>query len=83
MEREGLLVNKNTIYKGYYEDGNLEGQAIIKCTDGYTYSGEVKNWVREGFGIGTDHNSFYYEGEFVNGRRQGKWYLVQGSKEDK
>ncbi|EFC49811.1 COG4642 domain-containing protein [Naegleria gruberi] len=73
---------KGPTYKGNVENNQFEGKCKITWEDGSYYEGEVKNGLRDGFGvfISGDHKS-KYEGEWKEGKRHGKGFMTYSAHE--
>ena len=74
---EGMLVYENgDYYIGNFYNGNVCNKGTLVLTDYITYTGEWKDNKKNGYGIETCHeDESVYEGEFVNGEKEGKGVL--------
>ena len=65
-----------TIYKGYFENGELKGICKIYYPCGMIYEGTVKNNKCHGYGRLTYINGIIYQGNFENGKRHGSGKIL-------
>jgi hypothetical protein len=78
-------INGYTI-KGNFKDGNIMGNALFTAEDGFVfYEGPVKklssdfnnyNFVKHGFGKETHRNGNSFEGNYVNGQKDGNGVII-------
>ena len=75
-----MLRNKNLI-KGEFVNHQPNGDCQIQYPDGAHFSGEIKRGVIDGIGELKTSDGFGYQGNFVDGRKQGpgKFYIQNGS----
>jgi hypothetical protein len=60
-------------YVGAWSNGKMHGQGIYMFANGFSYQGQFKNGVIDGFGTMTDPTGRkLYEGDYVNGKMHGK-----------
>lgn len=74
---EGILIYENgDYYIGNFYNGNVCNKGTLVLTDYITYTGEWKNNKKNGYGIETCHeDNSVYEGDFVDGEKEGKGIL--------
>lgn len=80
---KGIIYNfiDKYIYEGDFINGVMEGDGIIKYSDGTSYEGQFKNDKYQGKGIIIFKNGGSYEGEFNNNLIHGKGkYIYPGGK---
>ena len=75
---EGLRYTKGAVYKGFFKDGKLDGEAIYEKPNGEKFKGNYVDGVIQGFGRIEFGKDFYYEGEFKDGKFDGEGELRQG-----
>ena len=60
-------------YVGAWSNGKMHGQGIYMFANGFSYQGQFKNGMIDGFGTMTDPTGRkLYEGDYVNGKMHGK-----------
>lgn len=76
----GTLIFKSGIkYTGAFANGSMHGKGVLICNE-TTYSGEMKNNLRDGKGILTRANGDTFEGLWANDLKHGKGILTLTSR---
>lgn len=73
---KGVIKIKGTEYDGELQNRKPHGKGTIKHSDGYSYEGEFKDGMKEGFGKEVHDEDTYYEGEWMADKKHGEGKLV-------
>ena len=77
---KGVYNSNGVKITGEWKDNHLNGVGKMECAN-FTYEGEFKNTIRNGFGTEIYKDGTIYKGEFLNGKKHGKMkiYLKNGA----
>ena len=66
-------LKKGDVIEGTFVKGSIDGEVIIRYSDGSKFKGQYKKGKRNGPAIEEDKNGNRFEGTYINDRRDGKF----------